>query len=134
MKADNTTAASHRLMTKKSGYGRGRIVRDRVLWKLWEKGSKVIVKDKGARIERIFFSARTGISSAEQTGWIVGRTLVPELFLLALPRTFCAMRRDENPFSSERIQATVRMFCGIEIHKEKFLTMGQLQLLFKRIP
>src|SRR4029453_12191261 len=70
----------------------------------------------GALVVRVRLAACPCIPWAEVAFWIVGRSLIRERLTLALPRALGAMRRYENPLSSQGIVTAMGMFRRIEFH------------------
>lgn len=76
---------------------------------LREKRREVVVERVSLRVWRRMLAAGTFISGAQVTVWIVGNGRTrPEFFYFSLPWPLRALRRDEDPFPQQRIEAFVR--------------------------
>jgi len=81
-----------------------------------EQRRKIVFENVSAFVIRVRLATRSCIPWAEIAFWIVGRTLIRERLTLALPGALGAMRRYENPLSSQGIVTAMGMFRRTEFH------------------
>ncbi|MNT18771.1 hypothetical protein D3C72_1539880 [compost metagenome] len=102
--ATGTLAAHQRILTFRCQRG------------IRHQRSKVVGEHVGVLIVRVFIAGNTGVARAEETVGIVlrQRFLLCGL-LLALPRPFGTVWRDQYPLAGQRVVAAMGMIYGVKI-------------------
>src|SRR5713101_1453338 len=81
----------------------------------WKQSGKIVVEDESSGVGGIPRPTRPEISRAHVTAGVVFRNLLGfDSFRLSLPRPLGPVRRDENPFTRERIEAAMRMLAKLD--------------------
>src|SRR5215472_10580460 len=74
------------------------------------EGGKVVVENEGGFVTRVAQPAGARVSGAKVALGVVGFSRgLRDLFHLALPRTVCSLRRNQDPLTCQRIRAPMGM-------------------------
>src|SRR6516164_6649290 len=104
--------------TADSGFGLGDekiFFVDRAVLAMGQQRREVVVEDENMVVMGVHITRGAPVARAHVTGWIVGELASGAGgFDLALPGALSAVRRDQNPFAGEGIEAAMGLFRPVE--------------------